>query len=212
MVTCQAGVRSALANPGRWPTSRTGSTLARHLELAGPGIYKRPVRYVLLVLVGAFLVLGLLNVFGQRPSTTSPRRARRPTSSSTRRLACAAGCSTRRGSRSRPHERLKHAVLQLALRVGREPADQHDRAEPDRGDEPRRRPRVRRSARCRRARSYVLFIEFQVNPTNVGRRRAGRRALRRRRAAAEHRPHDHGLSPRWTSSSARSSSSSSSTC
>ena len=34
-------------------------------------VYNRPIRYVILSLVGVVIVLGLLNVFGQRPSTTT---------------------------------------------------------------------------------------------------------------------------------------------
>ena len=36
---------------------------------------------------------------------------------------------------------------------------------------------------------YVLFLQFQVNPTNVGRRATGRRALRRRHTLLTRRPH-----------------------
>ena len=34
-------------------------------------VYNRPIRYVILALIATVIVLGLLNVFGQRPSTTT---------------------------------------------------------------------------------------------------------------------------------------------
>src|SRR5436190_853599 len=37
---------------------------------AGPG-FNRPVRYALLGLIGAFVVAGLFNVFGQKPETVT---------------------------------------------------------------------------------------------------------------------------------------------
>src|SRR5205823_6280383 len=49
--------------------------LDRHRELAGFG-FNRPVRYVLLGLVDALIVLGLLNVFGQRAETLTAASAK----------------------------------------------------------------------------------------------------------------------------------------
>src|SRR6185437_13189545 len=47
-----------------------GIALERHRELNGPG-FNRPVRWVVLGLLVAFLLLGAFNLFGQRPSGTT---------------------------------------------------------------------------------------------------------------------------------------------
>ena len=57
---------------------------------------------------------------------------------------------------------------------------------------------------------HVFFLQLQVNPTHVGHRSQGRRALRRRRAARRNRPHDHDLALMDIVTSEQSSSSSSS--
>ena len=57
------GVQQSLAESSAVADIPDRIVLARHLELQGRG-FKRPVRYVVLVLLAAFLVLGLLNVFG----------------------------------------------------------------------------------------------------------------------------------------------------
>ena len=46
-----------------------GISLDRHLELRSYA-FKRPVRYVVVTLLVAFLLIGLLNGFGQRPAGT----------------------------------------------------------------------------------------------------------------------------------------------
>src|SRR5438552_19017577 len=49
--------------------------LKRHRDLESSG-FNRPVRYVILSLVGALILLGLVNVFGQRPAHTYAESAR----------------------------------------------------------------------------------------------------------------------------------------
>jgi hypothetical protein len=143
--------------------------LSVHRDLRGLA-FQRPVRYALLGLLAAFLVLGLFNVFGQHAGTHT---ARSPQAD----LELSAPSHLRGGLlyqarfTLRAHTALAHAVLQLgpgwteeqtintiepsplsqtsrngslALTLGAVPAGQH----------------------------YTLYVDFQVNPVNVGRRSA----------------------------------------
>lgn len=143
--------------------------LARHLELQGQG-FKRPVRYVLLVLIGAFLVLGLLNVFGQNPETVTATSAKAD-------LELYAPDRLRGGLLYEArftiaaHERLKHAVLRLGS--GWAESQQMNTIEPSPIAETSRDGDLAFTlGEVPKGKKHVLFIEFQVNPTNIGRRRA----------------------------------------
>src|SRR5947209_5664351 len=62
-----AGVQGAAAECSAMADIPDRIVLERHRDLRTVA-FNRPVRYVLLGLLAALLVLGLLNVFGQRPS------------------------------------------------------------------------------------------------------------------------------------------------
>ena len=144
-----------------------GLTLTRDRDLAGRE--KRPwIRRIFVVLLALILLLGLLNLFGQRPETTTassraatlavyaPKRVRgglyfeaRLHVTATRELRDAAvvldpgwleGMTLNTVEPSPLGESSRDG--KLALRLGHIPA----------GDD------------------YLLFLQFQVNPTNVGRR------------------------------------------
>jgi len=144
-----------------------GIVLRRHRDLVGR-TWHPWVRRGVLVLLGVILLLALLDVFGQRPATAI-------TDSPAARLELSSPSSVRGGLMFqarftiRAHRELKAATLvlgdgwlenmtvntiepspvneasddgKLSLELGHIPAGQ----------------------------KYVLFIQFQVNPTNVGRR------------------------------------------
>jgi hypothetical protein len=144
--------------------------LERHRELTSLG-FNRPVRYVLLTLLVAFVLLGLLNVFGQRSSTMTARSASAD-------LELQAPSHLRGGLlfqarfTVRAHRKLDHAVLQLEPgwmenitinTIEPSPLAQTSRngslvltlGPVDAGDH------------------FTLYMDFQVNPVNVGRRSAG---------------------------------------
>lgn len=146
-----------------------GIVLKRHRDLHGVG-FNRPVRYTVLLLLAAVLVLGLLNVFGQHPSTTTA-------SSREADLELYAPSHLRGGLlyearfTIRAHERLDHAVLQLS--PGWLEAQQMNTIEPSPVAQTSRNGSLLLTlGPVPRGTHYTLYIEFQVNPTNVGRRSA----------------------------------------
>jgi hypothetical protein len=146
-----------------------GISLERHRELGGPG-FNRPVRWVILALLVAFLVLGLFNVFGQRPETTTVR-------------AGAASLELYAPSRLRggllyearftinAHRDLKNALLQLS--PGWNEGMQMNTIEPSPlGQGSRNGDLLFTLGHIPAGRKFRLFLQFQVNATNVGRRAA----------------------------------------
>ena len=143
--------------------------LARHRDLHGHGS-RRPVRYVLLGLLLAFLLLGVFNVFGQRPMTTTVR-------------AGAASLELYAPSRLRggllyearftinAHRDLKNALLQLS--PGWNEGQQMNTIEPSPlGQASRNGDLLFTLGHVPAGQKFRLFLQFQVNPTNVGHRRA----------------------------------------
>jgi hypothetical protein len=127
--------------------------LQRHRDLRSVA-FNRPVRWVLLATIGAFILLGLLNAFGQRPQTFALDT---PAAS----LELSVPSHLRGGLLYEArftitaHHELKNAIDpsplgqasrdgDLLLTLGHVPAGH----------------------------VYRLFMQFQVNATNVGRRRA----------------------------------------
>jgi hypothetical protein len=143
--------------------------LDRHRDLGGLG-FNRPVRYVLLALLGAVLVLGLANVFGQHPDTTTATSAKAD-------LEVYAPSHLRGGLlyearfTIRAHEDLKHAVLQLA--PGWAESQQLNTIEPSPIAQTSRNGSLLLTlGPIKGGEHFTLYIEAQVNPTNIGRRSA----------------------------------------
>ena len=144
-----------------------GIVLRRHRDLVGR-TWHPWVRRGVLVLLGVILLLALLDVFGQRPTTVI-------TDSPAARLELSSPSSVRGGLMFqarftiRAHRDLKAATLVLGegwlenMTVNTiEPTPVNEASDDGKlslelGHIPA-------------GRKYVLFIQFQVNPTNVGRR------------------------------------------
>jgi hypothetical protein len=144
-----------------------GIVLRRHRDLDGRGNHPW-VRRVLLGLVGAVLVLGLLNVFGQRPSTS---RAATPAAV----LSVYSPSKVRGGLlyTARFHvtarDELKQATL--VLDSGWFEGMQVNSIVPQPVQEGSRDGRVVFDlGHLAKGHSSILWIQFQVNPTNVGHR------------------------------------------
>jgi hypothetical protein len=143
--------------------------LERHRDLAGRS-FSKPVRWVLLGLTSAVLLLGLLNVFGQHPDTLNADSAKA-------KLEVFAPSHLRGGLLYEARftifarQKLNHVVLLLS--PGWVESQQLNTIEPS---------PVAQGSRdgdlyftlgpVPKGQHYTLFLEFQVNPTNVGRRRA----------------------------------------
>jgi hypothetical protein len=143
--------------------------LARHRDLRSRG-FNRLVRYVLLSLFAAFLLLGVFNTFGQRPATTTVR-------------AGAASLELYAPSRLRggllyearftitAHRDLKNVLLQLS--PGWNEGQQMNTIEPSPlGQASRNGDLLFTLGHIPAGQAFRLFLEFQVNPTNVGHRHA----------------------------------------
>ena len=141
-----------------------GIALDRHRDLNGPG-FNRPVRYVLLSLVGAVIVLGLFNAFGQRPTGTTAH-------------AAAASLELYVPSRVRggvfyearftidAHRDLGRAILELS--PGWNEGMQMNTIEPvPFGQSSRNGDLLFTLGHVPAGHIYRLFLEFQVNATNV---------------------------------------------
>jgi hypothetical protein len=145
-------------------------TLKRHRDLEGlytPGI---AVRRIGLVVFGAIAVLGLLNVFGQRPSTKT-------LDVPAARLEVYAPTHVRGGLlfmarfRVTAKQDLKDATLVLA--PGWAESMTINTIEPSPvGEASRNGSLALELGHVPAGERYVLYIQFQVNPTNVGRRSA----------------------------------------
>jgi hypothetical protein len=143
--------------------------VARNIDLRSAGFH--PVaRRLVLVLLGAALVLGLLNTFGQRPST------HRYTSSKAD-LELYAPTALRSGLfyqarfTIEPHEKLAHAVLVLS--PGWAESQTINTIEPGPAAETSRDGSLALTlGEIPAGQKYTLFMQLQVNPTNVGRRSA----------------------------------------
>jgi hypothetical protein len=133
-------------------------------------VYNRPARYAILSAVGAVIVLGLLNVFGQRPSTTKA-------DSHAASLEVYAPAHLRGGLlwearfTIRAHEDLTHAVLQLE--PGWVEGMQINTIEPSPIAETSRDGSLLMTlGPVKKGKHYTLYMQFQVIPTNVGKRSA----------------------------------------
>jgi hypothetical protein len=164
-----AGLQRAFAESSAVSDIPDRIVLVRHLELHAWG-FKRPARYALLGLIGAFLVLGLFNVFGQNPETVTATSAKAD-------LELYAPNRLRGGLLYEArftvtaHERLNHAALRLGS--GWAESQQMNTIEPSPIAETSRNGDLLFTlGSVPKGQKHVLYIEFQVNPTNVGRRGA----------------------------------------
>jgi hypothetical protein len=146
-----------------------GIDLQRHRDVPSFG-FPRASRYVLLGLLGAFLVLGLLNVFGQRPS-------HRAVDTAAARMEVYAPSRLRGGLLYEArititaHRDIKNALLQLS--PGWNEAQQLNTIEPSPlGQASRNGDILFTLGHIPSGQRYRLFMQFQVNPTNIGHRRA----------------------------------------
>jgi len=144
-----------------------GIVLKRHRDLVGRSWHVW-VRRALLALVAALAVLALANVFGQRPATSSAAGAAAA-------LSVYSPMRVRGGLMftSRFHltarKDLKNATLVLS--PGWVEGMQVNSTNPQPVNEASRNGRlVLELGHIGAGQSYLLFIEFQVNPTNVGHR------------------------------------------
>ena len=142
-------------------------TLRRHRDLAGRE--RNPwARRILVGVVGAFLVLGLLNVFGQRPDSTtkdSPRASLKVYSPTRLR----SGLYFESRFTIRAHEEIKKATL--VLDPGWLEGMTLNTLEPSPVAEANRNGKIALElGRVRAGTIHRFFLHFQVNPTNIGRR------------------------------------------
>ena len=141
--------------------------LKRHRDLDGRqgGIW---VRRAILTLLAAVPVLALFNVFGQRPQTTT---AHGPTAS----LKLYAPAHLRGGllymARLRVQARQELKKATLVLDPGWAESITINTVEPSPVTEASRNGKLAfELGHIAAGDRYILFVEFQVNPTNVGRR------------------------------------------
>jgi hypothetical protein len=148
-----------------------GLTLKRHRDLEG--IYHRGLasRWLASAVLCAVIVLGLLNVFGQRPSTATADVA-------AAKLQLYAPAHLRGGLiymarfRITAKQELKDATL--VLEPGWAESITINTIEPSPVGEASKNGRLSLElGHIPAGESFVLFMDFQVNPTNVGRRSQG---------------------------------------
>jgi fermentation-respiration switch protein FrsA (DUF1100 family) len=143
--------------------------LKDHLELRSVAFF-RPARYALLVLLAIFIGFGLFNAFGQRPQTLwlhtpqatvelyAPNHVR-------------GGLFFEARFTITAHEDIRNALLQLS--PGWDEGMQMNTVEPNPlGYGSRDGDLLFTLGHIPKGHVYRLFLEFQVNATNVGRRRA----------------------------------------
>jgi hypothetical protein len=143
--------------------------LPRHRDLRSVA-FNRPVRWVLLAAIGALILLGLLNAFGQRPQTFALDT---PAAS----LELSVPSHLRGGLLYEArftitaHHELKNALL--AFSPGWNESMQQNTIEPSPlGQASRDGDLLLTLGHVPAGHVYRLFMQFQVNATNVGRRRA----------------------------------------
>jgi hypothetical protein len=142
--------------------------LKRHRDLQGVRGSAIWVRRTILLLIAAFSVLGLANVFGQRPDTTT-------VGASAATLELYAPAHLRGGLLFMArfhivaHQELAHATL--VLDPGWAEGITINTIEPAPVGEASRDGRISFDlGHIPAGKSHILFVDFQVNPTNVGRR------------------------------------------
>jgi hypothetical protein len=145
--------------------------LKRHRDLAGFGRWEIWGRRVTLTVVGVIILLGLLNVFGQRPVTASAA-AQAAT------LDVYAPTHLRGGllfsARFHIHAIRDLKKATLVLDPGWAEGVAINTIEPSPVSEGSRDGQlVFELGHIPAGRSYILFMQFQINPTNVGRRSQG---------------------------------------
>jgi hypothetical protein len=150
-------------------TTPEGIDLGRHRDLRAVA-FNRPVRWILLGLVCALLVLGLLNAFGQRPETlTLDTPAAKLVVYAPSRLRGGLLYEARFTITAR--RELKSAALSFS--PGWNEGMQQNTIEPSPiGEASRDGDLLLTLGHVAAGHVYRLFMQFQVNPTNVGRRRA----------------------------------------
>jgi hypothetical protein len=141
--------------------------LKRHRDLDGVG-HRIWVRRSLLALLAAFLVIGLFNVFGQRPHGDFAESAEA-------KLELYAPAHLRGGLLYEArftitaHQDIKNAALQLS--PGWLESQQLNTIEPSPlGEASRNGDLLMTLGHIAAGTKYRLFMQFQVNPTNVGSR------------------------------------------
>jgi hypothetical protein len=143
--------------------------LDRHLHLHGPG-FNRGIRRVILGLLAVFLVFGLANAFGQHPTTHSANSA-------TASLDLSVPDHLRGGLLYQArftisaHSDVRDAILQLS--PGWNEGMQINTIEPGPlGESSRNGDMLFKLGHIPAGQIHRLFMQFQVDPTNIGRRRA----------------------------------------
>jgi hypothetical protein len=144
-----------------------GLTLKHHRDLDGRESRPR-VRRILLALVGVVAALGLLNVFGQRPTTST-------TDAAAAELKVYSPTRVRGGLyfESRFHVRARREIRKatIVLDPGWLEGMTLNTVEPSPVGEASRDGRIAfELGRIPAGDDYLFFLHFQVNPTNVGRR------------------------------------------
>ena len=146
-----------------------GIVLKRNRDLESSA-FNRPLRTVVLAILVVFVLLGLANVFGQRPGTQTGTSA--PAD-----LEIVAPSRVRGGLiyearfTIRAHEDLTHAALLLA--PGWLESQTINTIEPSPIAETSRNGSLLLTlGPVKKGQHFTLYIEVQVNPTNVGRRDA----------------------------------------
>jgi hypothetical protein len=141
--------------------------LDRHRELASIGFH-RPIRYIALALIVAVVLAGALNVFGQHPKTSTATSAKAS-------LEVYAASRLRGGLLYMArftiyaHRPLTHAVLQLS--PGWAESQQINTIEPSPVAQTSRNGSLLFTlGAIPEGEHYTLYVEFQVNPTNIGHR------------------------------------------
>jgi hypothetical protein len=142
--------------------------LARHRDLQGWGHWRR-ARYLVLGVIVALLAAGLFNVFGQRPSTVdlqSPRAKLRLYAPTTVR----GGLLFEARFTIFAREELKNALLRLS--PGWSEGLQMNTIEPSPlGEASRDGDLLFTLGHVPKGQVFRLFLQYQVNPTNVAWRR-----------------------------------------